>query len=211
MKRVRGAGDGGQAAGRRLAAGPALACALGLLAGCGAGAPHVGTTGSGTSYESVDGTTTTWAAGHRTGPVEVRGTAFDGTMQDVTAWRGEVVVINTWYAACPPCRAESGDLVSLANDLASKGVHVLGIDPVDDAATAQAFARTFAVPYPSIKDTDGSAVAALQGVVPVDATPTTVVLDRQGDVYSRILGAVDGPTLRALVGDVLAGPAATAG
>jgi peroxiredoxin len=200
--------------GRRLAAGLALAGTLGLLAACGGATPRAGATGAGTSYESVDGTTTTWALGHRTGPVEVRGTAFDGTMQDVTAWRGDVVVINTWYAACPPCRAEIGDLVSLANDTASKGVHVLGIDPVDDAATAQAFARTFAVPYPSLQDTDGSAVAALQGVVPVNATPTTVVLDRQGDMYARIIGTVDGPTLRALVGDVLAepvGPTATAG
>lgn len=187
-----------------------LVLAVGLLTGCGVGATPSGTSTSGAAeqgYTSVDGTTTTWPAGRRTGPVEVSGTDYDGTAQDTAAWRGDVVVLNTWYAGCPPCRAEAADLAALARDDADRGVHVLGINTVDDAGTAQAFARSFSVPYPSIQDTTSSAVAALQGVVPVNATPTTVVLDREGRVYARILGAADATTLRALVEDVLAEPA----
>jgi peroxiredoxin len=155
-------------------------------------------------YQSGDGSFTSWAVGDREGPVEMSGTDYEGVAQDVAAWRGDVVVLNTWYAACPPCRAEAADLVDLANDYADQGLHVLGINGVDDAGAAQAFQRTYDVPYPSIDDRDKAAVAALQGIVPIQATPTTVVLDRDGRVAARIIGTAEGSTLRALVEDALA-------
>lgn len=155
-------------------------------------------------YQSGDGSVTTWPPDERGDAVELSGTDFAGGAQDVALWRGDVVVLNTWYAACPPCRKEAPDLVAVANDYADRGVHLLGINGVDDAGAAEAFQRTFDVPYPSIQDTDKQAVAALQGVVPVQATPTTVVLDRAGRVAARVVGTIDGSTLRALVDDVLA-------
>lgn len=161
-------------------------------------------------YQSGDGSVRTWAAADRSAPVVLTGTDFEGAAVDVSAWRGDVVVVNTWYAGCPPCRAEAPDLVAVASDYAADGVHLIGINGVDDAGTAQAFQRTFAVPYPSVADTDGHAVAALQGAVPVQAVPTTVVLDRDGRVFARVLGQADGTTLRALVDDALAQTAAAA-
>ena len=119
-------------------------------------------------------------------------------------------MLNTWYAACPPCRKEAPDLVQLAADFAADGVHFLGINGTDAAGAAQAYERTFAVTDPSIADTDGTAIAALQGAVPVQAVPTTVVVDREGRVAARILGLADPSTLRALVDDVLTEPVAAA-
>jgi peroxiredoxin len=159
--------------------------------------------GAETGYVSGDRSVTTWEPADRTGPVEIAGTDFAGNAVAVADWRGDVVVLNTWYAACPPCRAEAPDLVALAEDYADDGVHLLGINSTDDAGAAQAFERTFALPYPSVHDVDGAAVAALQGVVPVQAVPTTVVLDRDGLVAARILGAADPSTLRTLVDEVL--------
>jgi peroxiredoxin len=164
-------------------------------------------TGAEAGYVSGDGSTRTWAPEDRGDPVELGGTDFTGAPVAVTDWRGDVVVVNTWYAACPPCRAEAPDLVALATDYADDGVHLLGLNGTDDAGTAQAFERTFGVPYPSIADTDGSAIAALQGAVPLQAVPTTVVLDREGRVAARVLGLADGSTLTAMVDDVLAEPA----
>ena len=60
------------------------------------------------------------------------------------------------------------------------------------------------MPYPSIADTDGLAVASLQGSVPIQAVPTTVVLDRQGRVAARVLGQADESTLKALIDGVIA-------
>ncbi len=193
----------------RTAAAVAASIALGL--GLGACSPSVdgGWTDGGdeAGYVSGDRSVTTWPAGDRTGPVEITGVDFTGAPVDVAAWRGDVVVLNTWYAACPPCRAEAPDLVEIATEYADDGVHLLGINATDDAGAAQPFERTFEVPYPSVHDVDGAAIAALQGVVPVQAVPTTVVLDRDGAVAARILGRVDASTLRALIDDALAEPA----
>lgn len=190
----------------------ALAAALGL-GGCLAAPADDGRTAAGeqAGYVSGDGSTRTWAPDERGTPVELAGTDFTGAPVDVADWRGDVVVLNTWYAACPPCRAEAPDLVALATDYAGDGVRLLGINGTDDAGAAQAFERTFAVPYPSLADTDGRAVASLQGSVPLQAVPTTVVLDRAGRVAARVLGLADATTLRAMVDDVLAEPAPAGG
>lgn len=161
-------------------------------------------------YRSGDGSTTTWPVGQRKGPVTLSGTDYSGATQDVSAWRGDVVLLNTWYAACPPCRAEAPTLVALANEDAAKGLKVLGINGTDAPGAADAFVRQFSVPYPTIQDTGGSAIAALQGVVPVNAVPTTVLLDRQGKVAARILGLADPSTLRTLVDSLLAEPGGSA-
>ena len=162
--------------------------------------------GDRTGYVSGDRSVTTWEAGDRTGPVDLTGIDFAGEPVDLADWRGDVVVLNTWYAACPPCRAEAPDLVALAEDYAGAGVHLLGINSTDDAGAAQPFERTFSVPYPSVHDADGSAVAALQGVVPVQAVPTTVLLDRSGKVAARILGVIDPSTVRTLIDELLEEP-----
>ena len=207
-------------AARRLAA--AAAAVVFLLAACGTGTGGTGSgsggtgsggTGSGRAasgdvvgqgYQSGDGSTRTWRAGDRGEPVSLAGTDFAGAPVDVSAWRGDVVVINTWYAACPPCRKEAPGLVGLATKLAPERVHFVGLNGTDDAGAAQAFERTFAVPYPSIADTNGAAIADLQGAVPVQAVPTTVVLDREGRVAARILGLADRSTLKALIDEALA-------
>jgi peroxiredoxin len=167
-------------------------------------------TGEQAGYISGDGSARTWTPEERGEPVALAGTDFTGAPVDVAQWRGDVVVLNTWYAACPPCRAEAPDLVALATDYADRGVHLLGINGTDDAGAAQAFERTFAVPYPSLADTDGQAIAALQGSVPLQAVPTTVVLDREGRVAARVLGIAEGSTLRAMVDDLLTEPAGAA-
>lgn len=201
----RTAGPGRTGRGVRTAAGAAgLVLALGLLAACAPDDTNAADDVVGQGYESGDGSQKVWSAAERSEPVELAGTDFAGGAQDVAAWRGDVVVLNTWYAACPPCRAEAPDLVDVATEYADQGVHLLGINGTDDAGAAEAFQRTFEVPYPSIADTDGAAIAALQGTVPVQAVPTTVVLDREGRVAARILGIAEGSTLRALLDDVLA-------
>lgn len=176
----------------RLAVLIALMIALVLwLAAC---APPDADTSPG--YVSGDGAVTEWTAGDRPGPVELTGTGVDGSPLDVADFRGQVVIVTTWYAACPPCRAEAPDLVELD---AVDGVSVLGVNVRDDADTAKAFQRTFGVTYPSLLGTDGTAVAQLQGLVAVRAVPTALILDPDGYVAARAVGRIEPSTLRALV------------
>lgn len=153
-------------------------------------------------YVSGDGTVT--ILGSEGDPLDLAGTSFQGEPVDVADHRGQVVLINTWYASCPPCRAEAPDLVALD---ARDDVQLIGVNGRDDAPTVEAFDRTFGATYPSIDDTNGAATAALQGVVAMNAVPTTLVLDTEGRIYARIVGRADPSTLDSLIEDVLAGAA----
>ncbi|WP_454778345.1 TlpA family protein disulfide reductase [Georgenia muralis] len=141
---------------------------------------------------------------HRTSaPRPLPGTTSTGDELHLTDWRGDVIAA-FWYAARPPCRAEPPDLRDIHTDYAPLGVRMLGINPRDDVGTAQAFERTFEVPYPSLHDRDARGVAAFEGVVPLQAMPSTVVLDRRGRLTARVLGQIDPTIVRGLIGDVLA-------
>lgn len=177
---------------------------IGLVASLTACAPEESGAGdvAGQGYVSGDGSVQTYDVGERKGPVSIVGTDFEGDEVDTADWAGDVVVVNTWYAACAPCRAEAPDLVELASS--KDGVQVVGINTEDDAGAALAFQRTFDVPYPSIEDRTGAVIASLNGVVPLQAVPTTVVLDQEGTVAARVIGQVEGTTLEALVDEVLA-------
>lgn len=182
----------------------AVGIVVGLVAALAACTPEESGAGDvvGQGYVSGDGSVQTYDAGERKGPVAVVGTDFEGNEVDSAEWAGDVVVVNTWYASCAPCRAEAPDLVDLATS--KDGVRFLGINTEDDAGAAQAFQRTFDVPYPSIEDRTGEAVMGLTGFVPLQAVPTTVVLDQEGKVAARVIGLAEGSTLEALIDEVLA-------
>lgn len=188
---------------RTVARTAAAALAVLGLAACAPGGTVTGSAVADSGYVAGDGSFATWSAGERGAPVALTGTTYDGGTVDVADWRGDVVVVNFWYAACPPCRAEAPDLRAIAEDYADDGVRLLGVNPRDDAGTAQAFERTFDVPYPSVHDESAAAVAALEGLVPLQAMPSTVVLDAQGRVAARILGQIDPTVLRGLIDDTL--------
>ncbi|HLS50194.1 MAG TPA: TlpA disulfide reductase family protein [Actinomycetaceae bacterium] len=180
-----------------------LAAATLVLGACSSGGQGMSES-AGAGYQAGDGSWTTWEEAERDEAVDVVARTYDGADVDLADWRGDVVVLNFWYAACPPCRAEAPDLAAIHEDYADQGVRLLGVNPRDDAGTAQAFERRFEVPYPSIHDDDARTVAALQGLVPLQAMPTTVVLDVEGRPAGRILGQIDPATLRAIIDDTLA-------
>lgn len=179
-----------------------IATAVLALAAC-SSPSMTGVTVPDQGYVSGDGSVQTWELDERGEAVAVTGTTYQGDQVDTADWVGDVVVLNTWYAACPPCRAEAPTLAALARDRADEGVRPLGINVEDAAGAALAFERTFDIPYPSIDDSAGTAVSALSGTVPLQAVPTTVVLDRQGRVAARIVGLAENSTLDAVVGDVV--------
>jgi thiol-disulfide isomerase/thioredoxin len=161
--------------------------------------------GSNKGYISGDGTITEIAAADRTDPIVFEGTDENGEAIDSADLAGRVVVVNFWYASCAPCRAEAADLESVNAEYADQDVSFVGVNVRDQAPQAAAFAKTYGITYPSIVDVDGSAQLAFSGKVPPNAVPTTLVLDREGRVASRILGQLqEASILSTLVGDTLA-------
>ncbi len=159
--------------------------------------------GDGKNYIAGDGSVTEYAASERGEPVEVTGTLFDGTTVSSADWDDQVTVLNFWYASCAPCREEAPDLVALHEEYAPQGAVFYGVNIRDEQATAEAFERSFDIPYESFDDTDGGVLLDMTQYVPPQAVPTTIVLDREGRVAARILGLADRSTLDALISDVL--------
>ena len=104
---------------------------------------------------------------------------------------GEVVVVNFWYAACGPCRVEAPILEEIYQEYKDAGATFVGVNTSDLADTAISFADTYGVTYPSIMDVkSGEVELAFAAAAPMTATPTTIILDKQGRAAVRIIGAV---------------------
>lgn len=162
--------------------------------------------GSGKNYIAGDGTVTEIAAANRQKPVDFSGTLESGATVTAADYRGNVLVLNFWYAGCAPCRAEAPDLQSLWLKYQGAGVSFLGVNIRDQVGTALAFASTYGVTYPSVIDANGGTMQlAFSGVVAPNAVPTTLVIDTEGRVSSRILGRIpDVGVLDALIKTALA-------
>lgn len=160
--------------------------------------------GDGKNYIAGDGSVTEYDPTVRGEPVAIDGTLFDGTAVSSSDWAGQVAVLNFWYASCAPCREEAPDLVSLHDEYAPQGAVFHGVNIRDEQATAEAFERSFDIPYESFDDKDGGVLLDMTQYVPPQAVPTTLVLDKEGRVSARILGLADRSTLKALITDALA-------
>ena len=145
-------------------------------------------------------------------PVDQRGepVVFDGTTEsgdEVSSadYEGDVLVVNFWYAACGPCRAEAADLEKAYSAFEGEDVAFLGINTADAPEAAAAFAETYGVSYPSVMAAeDGAVKLAFAERTPINATPTTLVLDSEGRVAARIIGQLeDDSVLKTLVRDAL--------
>ncbi len=181
----------------------AAALAVVPLAGC-SESVKMGTP----SYTSTDGTVTEYKLGNRAPAVKWFGIDDNQQSLSYANLSGAVVVMNFWYAGCPPCRVETPALVDLSKTFAGKAQFV-GVDVRDSLDTARAFKRTFGVSYPTILDAStGDVVLAFTGVVTPSAVPTTIVIDRQGRVAGRILGNADKETLKSMISRVVAEPVA---
>lgn len=192
---------------RRVLAGLGLAAAAPLLAACSGneddGLAAQAGNADGKNYIAGDGSVAEYAPDKRSEPVEFEATLFDGETITGESLRGAPALLNFWYAACAPCRAEAPHLVALHDQFEPKGVQFLGVNVRDTATTAQAFERRFEIPYPSIEDVRGDVLLAMTDYVPPQAVPSTLVLDAQGRVAARVLGAAEESTLKALLTSVV--------
>lgn len=146
----------------------------------------------------------------RTVVPELHGTDLDGRAFDVARLRGKVVVVNYWGSWCAPCRAETPALIRAAGQARPLGVVFAGVNIRDRKAAAQAFAREYAMPYPSLFDPSMRSALSFGPVAP-RALPATYVLDRRGRVAAFFYGAVSEKSLLAVLRGIAAEPGAAAG
>ncbi|WP_035771876.1 TlpA disulfide reductase family protein [Arthrobacter sp. Br18] len=183
------------------AAGSIALASVVFLAGCAApdSLAQQASAGDNKNYIAGDGSVSEFAASDRGEPIPLEASLMDGSTVSTADLQGQVTVLNFWYAACAPCRAEAPDLEALHQEFSDQGVEFYGVNIRDEAPTAASFERNFGISYPSMLDTDGSILLGLSAQVPPQAVPTTLVLDKQGRISARILGITEKSTLKALI------------
>ncbi|MDP1617470.1 TlpA disulfide reductase family protein [Phenylobacterium sp.] len=129
----------------------------------------------------------------------------EGQPLRLSAFRGEVVVLNLWATWCPPCVAEMPTLAALAAHYEGQPVRVLAvsIDRPDDVDRARAFIGQHA---PLEFYSDPNMKLAFDLVPPAPGMPTTVIYGADGVERARLSGGADwgGDDAKALVDHVLA-------
>ena len=169
----------------------ALAALL-LLSGCG----NSGASTAGEDFIAGNGATTYIAESDRVPAPEVKGMTLLGTTFALP--RRKMAVINVWASWCSPCRAEEPVLSAMSEKYPE--VQFLGILTRDNPVNAEAFVRKNKSPYPTV--IDDSILIGFSKILPANAIPTTLVLDREGRVAGRISGVVTTASLSELVDKV---------
>jgi len=113
---------------------------------------------------------------------------------------GQVAVVNVWASWCAPCRAEAPTLAALTEKYTD--VAFIGILTRDNPVNAEAFARRFALPYPTL--IDDSVLIGFRKSLPANAIPSTVLIDKRGNVAARISGEVTYSSLSEIIETVSA-------
>mgnify|MGYP001773437697 CR=1 FL=1 len=102
--------------------------------------------------------------------------------------RNRVVLLNFWATWCGPCRREIPDLVELHRELPAEKFLLLGVS-LDQGANAQEKVRSFlearGVPYLNVLGN----VELADAYGNIMAIPTTFIIDANGRIVERIVGA----------------------
>ena len=157
---------------------------------------------SNVTYVGGNSNAVLYSAGHQPKAPDFSGTTLTGSALGLAAYRGDVVVLNFWGSWCPPCRAEATTLAFVAQQYQSAGVKFLGVDVRDNTPSAVAFLRSHNITYPSVSDPDGTITLDFSSVVPISATPSTLVIGKTGDIVGAVFDQVSYQELIAILGKV---------
>jgi len=139
--------------------------------------------------------------------VEFRLPDLTGKEHRLEEWRSQVVVLNFWATWCPPCREEIPIFIDLQKRLGDKGLQFVGI-AIDEPSAVADYQDVIGINYPSLLGgDDGMALMSAYGNT-AGGLPFTVILDRDGRIAARKVGAFRRVELEALLSPLLAAKSA---
>lgn len=128
-------------------------------------------------------------AADATGPAaEFNLQSRSGSTVSLSSLKGQVVLINFWATWCGPCRKEMPLLEQIQKKYAPLGFTMLGINVEEDPRLMEAFLNDVPVSFPVLLD-PANGVSKLYNV---SAMPSTVIVDRRGNVRFIHQGYVPG-------------------
>lgn len=114
----------------------------------------------------------------------------NGVNQDLSQYKGKIIVLNFWATWCPPCREEMPELSQLHTEYKNKNVVVLGI-AIDELSAVKEFTAATPISYPIFASEDdgttlGSNLGNDKGVLPY-----TVIINQDGKVVNNYFGRIN--------------------
>lgn len=120
--------------------------------------------------------------------------------------QGQVVLLNFWATYCLPCREEIPALNSLQHELQAQGLRIVGASVDDSIDGVNAYQQDVVKFEYQVLVGDSDAKVKFEQAV----LPTTYLIDRQGRIRDKIIGARDKAGWEAVVKPLLAETPATA-
>ncbi len=120
----------------------------------------------------------------------------DGTTTvQLSKYRGQVVLVNFWATWCTPCLLELPSLIQLHHD--QPNLVILGVSVDEDPDAYKSFIARRHVDFITVRDPSESAAKMFH----TDMWPETYVIDRNGYIRSKYVGATDwsDPEIRAFL------------
>ncbi|MBI1940902.1 MAG: TlpA family protein disulfide reductase [Acidobacteria bacterium] len=102
-------------------------------------------------------------------------------------YRRQVVVLNFWATWCPPCVEETPSLNKFAGEMTGQGVAVLSVSVDEDTKALEEFVSKYNLTFPVARDPE-QAVTSRYGTFKF---PETYILDEDGRIADKFIGAVD--------------------
>lgn len=130
--------------------------------------------------------------------------SLTGERMALSDQRGKVVLVNVWATWCGPCRVEMPSLQALHERFRDQGFTVLAVS-IDTGPgyreKVERFVQEYGLDFPVLLDPD----ARIQREFRTVGVPETFVLDREGRIVKRLIGAADWDSSanRALIRELL--------
>ena len=129
-------------------------------------------------------------------------TLLDGSTATTDQLRGKVVLVNFWATDCAPCVHEMPQLAATHEKFKARGYDTLAVAMrYDPPALVIAFAERRKLPFGVVIDNTGAVAKSFDAV---KVTPTSVLINRRGEIVKRFVGELDFVALDALVERLLA-------
>jgi peroxiredoxin len=127
---------------------------------------------------------------------------LDASKITTTDFNGKVTLVNFWATSCTTCVGEMPKMITTFNQYHNKGYEMLAVAmSYDPPSYVVNFAQTRQLPFKVAIDNTG-AIAKAWGEVQL--TPTSYLLNKQGEIVKRYVGAPDFVELHTLIEKLLA-------
>jgi thiol-disulfide isomerase/thioredoxin len=111
----------------------------------------------------------------------------DGKVVTSDQFKGKVVVLDFWATWCPPCKAEIPGYVGLQKKYGDDGLVFVGISVDEDGPdVVRKFIKEHAINYPVVMFSED----VVNAFGPIEGYPTTFIIDRDGMIRDKKLGAM---------------------